>query len=110
MAAKKKKTEEAQREDLNSAITERLDAIQSQLDRLCQAVFQTQEQLAPKKVRKKVLIAPANADTALRARVGRVARSYGMTMQQWIDLHGMRDKKLGRGVDAWEPTRETSDE
>ena len=74
--------------------------------KLLDALVTPQKELREKGLKKKALFAPANADTALRARVGRVARSYGMTMEQWTARHGMRDKKLPRGVDAWLTTEQ----
>jgi len=33
-----------------------------------------------------------NADTALRARVGRAARRYGLSFNQWVQRYGLVDK------------------
>lgn len=33
-----------------------------------------------------------NADTALRARVGRAARRYGLSFKVWVERYGMVDK------------------
>jgi len=36
-----------------------------------------------------------NADTALRARVGRAARRYGLSFKDWVTRYGMVDKHPG---------------
>ena len=46
----------------------------------------------------------ANEQTAKRARVGRVAKQYGIPFAEWVALHGMRDVKLPRGADPREST------
>ncbi len=89
-----------------AATVDRLVELTAKTNDLLNALIAPQKDLTEKGLKKKVMIVPANADTALRARVGRVARSYGMTMDQWVSRHGMRDKKLPRGVDAWLPTEE----
>lgn len=37
-----------------------------------------------------------NADTALRARVGRAARRYGLSFNEWVERYGMVDRHPDR--------------
>lgn len=52
----------------------------------------------------KLVMVVANGETAKRARVGRVAKQYGIPFPEWVALHGMRDVKLPRGADPRKPT------
>ncbi len=96
-ARKKEPVSEAVTYD--SAIEQRLAGIEENIAKLYDALFKPTYEL-PNGVAKKAAIVPSTAETALRARVGRAARNYGMTFDQWVGLHGMRDKKFPKGVDA----------
>ena len=106
-AAKDKETSSpASASDIPPALDERLEAIENMLRALTDSIFEKNEELKKKKnVRKKLLITPANATTAQRARVGRVAKQYGLTYKEWVELHGMRDTKLPRGHDPRKRTK-----
>lgn len=42
---------------------------------------------------------------ALKSRVVRAAKYHGIPYDEWVELHGMRDRRLPDGVDPREPTK-----
>jgi len=73
-------------------VSERLDRIEKQLARLCEILIAPTKDKAPTPEGSHRTVLPAgNQRTAFRARMGRVARSLGLTMSEFEAKYGERD-------------------
>jgi hypothetical protein len=77
-------------------LMDRMQAVEKQLALLVDALLKPD---VPKEIKAKGLkrrTAPVpTAETARRARVGRAAKRYGMTYQEWVQRYGMVEKLPG---------------
>ena len=87
---------------MGSPIEQRLANIEEMLTKLTDALFAPTKELRKRGLTHHVLI--GNPETARLARVSRAAKYYGMTVEQWTELHGERERRLDPGQRPFDST------
>lgn len=99
---RKAKPVKAEAIEYDDQLDARLSAIEENLAKLMDALFVPAPELKKKGVKRHVL--PSNPASAKRARIARAANYHGIPVDEWVRLHGERDRRFPPDEDPTKPS------